>query len=267
MQFSDTASPVLPATSTELDRYQRARLIRSTRKLEAILGATPHLVDTKPILVALPQAQSPVLPSTKASRRHASIFTIFPLNPPSHDAPSDASIYSLDSTNSSMSSFLLPDPYPDAITLPTPKSFSAKARRPAVPPKPLVLRVNTVPVPPGDHRIPLSPFTVSQEPPTPTLVDVPHPPSGVELRRKRMAKLTRTFGENVPVEYVFPPAPSMTSCHQQSDQQVSRQQMPPRTKSSTKTWTTGSRSGAWVGEWNRKDIKDVQRELRTLKVT
>lgn len=33
---------------------------------------------------------------------------------------------------------------------------------------------------------------------------------------------------------------------------------------SSKMWATGS-PGSWMGEWNRRDIRDVQKQLRALK--
>ncbi|KAI0696591.1 hypothetical protein BC835DRAFT_1414147 [Cytidiella melzeri] len=265
-----------PLTVNTLNNYEKARLIRSTRKLEAMLGTTPHLTEAEPIYVTLPPMDCPPSPRTKASRRHGSIFTIFPIIPSS----SDASLYSSPSTNSSVSSLtVLPasEPLPSAQVLPTPKSFSSsKSRRSAEPPRPLILRVNTVPVQSCDNRIPLSPMspfiTSTTTTPSPLLPDMPRKLSEAEVRRKRMAKLNRTFGENVPPEYVFPR-------HGQRKAAVADATSPPRqqprnipippspvVRRSSQVWTTGSDTGAWRGEWNRKDIGEVQHKLRTLRV-
>jgi len=72
-----------------------------------------------------------------------------------------------------------------------------------------------------------------------------------------MAKLTRTLGENVPPELVF--------AAQHPDSPAVKQEvvLPPSLKRSSKVWETGA--AAWRGEWNRKDIREVQNQLRNLK--
>ncbi|KAF9524439.1 hypothetical protein CPB83DRAFT_613127 [Crepidotus variabilis] len=45
MPLTSIVYPAPPPTNNTLDPEQRTRLLRSTRKLEAVLGATPHLVD------------------------------------------------------------------------------------------------------------------------------------------------------------------------------------------------------------------------------
>lgn len=268
MQSADKGLLPTPLTSNVLDEYQRARLIRSTRKLEAILGTTPRLADAEPIHVALPGPQPLSPPRTKGSRRHASIFTIFPIAPPTCTVPSDASIYSSTSTNSSMVSFSLPDHRGSPEASPTVNSLSSKPRRAAGAPEPLVLCVNTVSAPLYDHRIPQSPFSStfeSQEPATPTTEDTSDATMSAELRRKRLAKLARTFGERVPVEYVFPSAHPSSSRSRQRRPQGHDHRLSPPSKRSSQTWVTGSSSGSWIGEWNRKDIKEVQHRLRGLK--
>ncbi|KAG2126078.1 hypothetical protein BD769DRAFT_1462708 [Suillus cothurnatus] len=88
-----------------------------------------------------------------------------------------------------------------------------------------------------------------------TFPPTPRTPSfdAAELRRKRMAKLARHLGENVPPELVTvrgPPA-----------QFRSEEDVPKRKRHSMSTRTNSD----WVGEWNRSDIRDVQRELRNLR--
>lgn len=268
MPTASEASSTSPLTTNVLDQRQRARLIRSTRKLEAVLGTTPHLADTAPIHVSFPDKRPPPPPTSKASRRHASIFNIFPITPPSHAPGSDTPVYASTSTstNSSVSSFSLPEPQYSVEVLPTPKSFSSKPRRSAEAPKALVLCRSTFSVEPCDKRVPLSPFS-TQDPTTPTLTSSPRTPTVAELRRKRLAKLTRTFGEHVPAEFVFPQAPRTASRSRQRAKQASHQQSPPPVKRSSQIWVTGGSAGAWVGEWNRKDIKDVQHKLRNLRST
>ncbi|KAI0339185.1 hypothetical protein BDW22DRAFT_1361641 [Trametopsis cervina] len=260
-----------PLTSNVLNTHDRARLLRSTRKLEAILGTTPHVTEVQPIHVTLPPLHNkpPPSPRTKASRRHGSIFTIFPIIPPA----AENEIYASSSTNSSVTSLTVqPEPYSNAEVLPTPKSFSSRPRRSAEAPRPLMLRVNVLPVGPSDNRVPLSPYspfvTSSRAKEdgvaSPLLSGMPRELSETEVRRKRMAKLARTFGENVPPEYVFPTSrnPSSVLRQHRHPEGKPKQQHSPRP--SSQVWTTGS-AGAWTGAWNRKDIGEVQHKLRTLR--
>ena len=116
--------------------------------------------------------------------------------------------------------------------------------------------------------------------PTPVTPTMPAMPSEAEIKRKRMAKLARTFGENVPPEMVFPtkqPSTTTQAVRELEEEQPRRVlgttvdvnvsvsiQPPPRR--SSRAWATGSRRGTWTGEWNRQDIREVQQKLRALKV-
>lgn len=77
-----------------------------------------------------------------------------------------------------------------------------------------------------------------------------------------MAKLARTLGENVPPEMVFPTATN-------GRRMVGSQSRPicitPPPRRSSRVWITGSKMGTWTGEWNRRDIEEVQQKLRALK--
>lgn len=252
-----------PGTCNSLDTYQRARLIRSTRKLGAVLGTTPRLAEAEQFFIPInPSGVAPAFPpspATKASRRHGSVFTVFPtLKSPSSEC---SSVYSSSSSNSSLVSLSsLPEKKrPSLDELPQSKPFGSKGRSGDAP-RPLVLRINAVTVPMTDTRVPLSPCTPS----SPTHTDLPDEPSATEIRRKRMAKLARTFGENIPPELVFPqhaPIPRQTVSLDSGSQRP-----PLSARRSSQVWITGSASGAWTGEWNRKDIREVQQKLRNLKM-
>lgn len=241
-----------PVTCNNLDNYQRARLVRSTRKIGAVLGTTPHLVEADACV--FPSTKS----DTKSSRRHGSIFHLFPEMTESHSdlTSSSKSVYSTSSTNSSSASLAQPESRPCIDVIPAP--HASKGRRSGQKPAPLMLRVNAVPVAPTDTRIPLSPLA----PPglSPTYPEETVPPSASELRRRRMAKLSRTLGETVPTEIVFP----QTHSDEAAPYVIPSSQLPPRR--SSKVWATGGRNGSWVGEWNRTDIREVQDNLRSLKV-
>lgn len=338
-------SPRLPPTSNILDARQRTRLIRTTRKLGAVLGTTPQLLEQdtscpSPPLLPIAGRRSPVRKtSAYAKRRQGSVFELPPPTAAAfYDSSSDAS--------SSASSLFLPRTSLDSVTsvessasLPAPKSFTRHVReksrskgKQAPLPTPLVLRLNAVALPPSDPRVqcPITPDTSStltfaqsasrpggMLPVTPT---TPVTPTATETRRKRLAKLKRTLGENVPAELILPfrssprsrrqstAASSATASSSSSTAspvpptpraqatlpRIKPQPQPNRRRSmsvdyshpqqtasapecsstasspasddrpNSRVWVTGA--GTWTGEWNRKDIREVQHQLRALRM-
>ncbi|KAI0768771.1 hypothetical protein BD413DRAFT_561288 [Trametes elegans] len=381
-----------PPTSNKLDARQRNRLIRTTRKLGAVLGTTPQLFEhdpTTPTFAALPigiparstPRRSPLRKtSAYAKRRQGSVFQVPPCV---YDSESSAS--------SSASSLFLPRPSVDSTTsvdsassLPQDRSFTrhvreksrTKGKRAPQLPTPLVLRLNAVPLPPSDPRVqPITPDTSTTivfatpsaasavfTPLTPTSRSVstsrsrpranamlpttpttPVTPTATETRRRRLAKLKRTLGDNVPPELILPlrsararqpssgsptptapsppslphqshsaPASVSTSAHGRKKSQGTLPRLYPpsapgagkkagrrrslsvdvatasaasasasgseRSRTSveeaqtrtptqrrpSRVWVTGA--GTWVGEWNRRDIREVQQQLRALRV-
>ncbi|KAI8973062.1 hypothetical protein BD414DRAFT_498983 [Trametes punicea] len=326
------SSHSLPPTSNTLDARQRTRLIRSTRKLGDVLGTTPHLEEQpSPFIpsilpIAGGRPGSPVRKtSTHAKRRHGSIFELPNPSPsPCYDSSSSASssVSSLSLSRSSLESTTSVDSTPN---IPPARSFTRHVReksrskgKQAPLPTPLVLRLNAVPLPPSDPRVqpPITPDTAatvtfaslssaSMLPATPT---TPLTPTVTETRRKRVAKLKRTLGENVPIELVLPlrpahprrrsasPSPTTPSSESKSSspfpaplprlhdasqtkaiypratEHASRrrslsvdlqQAMPDPEHRSSRVWVTGN--GNWTGEWNRRDIREVQQQLRALR--
>ncbi|KAI0328739.1 hypothetical protein GY45DRAFT_1372097 [Cubamyces sp. BRFM 1775] len=349
-----------PPTSNTLDARQRTRLIRSTRKLGAVLGTTPQLAEDDS-----PSSSPTLLPITGHGRRSplrkTSAFnkrrqgSVFELPPPSASPSSpfyDSASSSVSSLSLSRASLESTTSVDSASSLPPAKSFTKHVReksrskgKQAPLPTPLVLRLNAVPLPPSDPRVqpPITPDTSatltfasastagSMMPTTPT---TPITPTVTETRRKRLAKLKRTLGENVPIELVLPlrsaqnrktsststsassspitppaapmvysppPAPftprprtangNAKAPRQQQQQQISKATLPraqaPRAnrrrsmsvdfqtaaqeetvhspeRRSSRVWVTGN--GMWTGEWNRKDIREVQQQLRALRV-
>ncbi|KAF8551925.1 hypothetical protein OG21DRAFT_1417058 [Imleria badia] len=134
----------------------------------------------------------------------------------------------------------------------------------------LYLRLNTVPVPPTDDRVALSlpPTPCTSTPPTPT---TPAVPDIAEIRRKRMAKLARHLGEHVPAQLVFPsesaPQPAMTSPNSRTRSRTQSVHVIPAEVASVSDNRPflARPMQDWEGEWNRSNIKDVQKELRGLK--
>ncbi|KAJ7767019.1 hypothetical protein DFH07DRAFT_1058585 [Mycena maculata] len=147
-----SASTAVPLTTHNLQQEDRSRLIRSTRKIQEVVGETPHFVDVAPFTLPPP-------PSSRTPKRSRHRFT--------PDTPVPASPGP-------------PGPTSDARPL-------------------LYIRVPDIP-PPG--RAPVTPA------PSPTLtvvLNLRHAAKDEASRRRKMAKLFRTLGTNVPPELVFPP--------------------------------------------------------------
>ena len=244
MSTTTTLQP--PPTFNTLDPFQRARLIRSTRKLGKVLGTTPILLeptetcDFRELLPIGPKSypssrsNSPV-PSRSAafkqSRRQGSLFNIPLGSNPNFNNLSTTSLASQLSTSSTSSTTALRET----------KGFSSRRTRRADTPPPLILQVNTVPVAPSDPRLPPSNAASSSKnqvsrPPlsastnvaplqrsrsssgASSIAAIPTPltpsfrfqaPTMPEMRRKKMAKLTEKLGENVPPELVFSSYPEV----------------------------------------------------------
>ncbi|KAJ7835128.1 hypothetical protein B0H14DRAFT_3461608 [Mycena olivaceomarginata] len=170
------AAPMMPPTTHVLPHAQRLRLMRSTRKLGALLGETPLLVDSSPAAAnsfspAHGRSASTMSTGTKSSGR---LYLSAPHSP----------------------SLCLGESHDD--------SCAAHISRPR-----LLLHLpssgRSSPVP-TERGSPLSPtFSLSlNSPVTPTFsVDTD--------RRRKMAKVMRTLGENVPPELVFPASASASA--------------------------------------------------------
>ncbi|KAI0666526.1 hypothetical protein C8Q78DRAFT_994910 [Trametes maxima] len=330
-----------PPTSNTLDARQRARLIRSTRKLGAVLGTTPQLLEQdSPIPIVLPIGpsglrRSPIRQtSAYRKRRQGSVFEFPPPGLYDSDCSAASSASSLSLGRSSFESTTSVD---SASSLPPAKSFTRHVReksrsrgKQAPLPTPLVLRLNAVPLPPSDPRVqPITPDSSAtltfNSPAVPASSSSPHfnmiptsptspvTPTVTETRRKRLAKLKRTLGENVPPELILPfrSAPSHSNSHSSArtrqpeaspmtpppapqtysppplnslpPKPSQAQTLPrpaPRRRSvsvdfqqtvsapegarrSSRVWVTGN--GSWTGEWNRRDIREVQQQLRNLR--
>ncbi|KAK7018326.1 hypothetical protein R3P38DRAFT_1297608 [Favolaschia claudopus] len=168
----------LPPTTHSLPAPQRLRLMRSTRKLTALLGTTPLLVDAEepPRTV-----ESPLEPINSHDFRAsiASVLSFADGEPPASYNPAA----------------LVPITSPDFPQRPT-----------------FLLRINTAPIRSGRRRS----ESQSSWRGRPTSEPLPSPTSvtfgddgGVDgllsARRKKMARVARTLGENIPPELVFPP--------------------------------------------------------------
>lgn len=164
----------LPPTANTLDPVQRSRLLRSTRKLGDVLGATPLIID------------SASRPGSPASRTKASVFI-------SHSHA--ASVTSL--TECPI------DDSPRLVTLNKHQKHKSKQLA-----QPIVLCLSSLPAP-QPRRGTLTSSDVNNNNDVPARRDMEDNVLLLDdpeklLRRKRMAKLTRTLGANIPPELVFP---------------------------------------------------------------
>ena len=243
-------------TSNELNDLQRTRLMRSTRKLAAVLGTTPHLLDTpsdsephssdSESMSSPSRAPSPVYlrsyspsvdsrPTSRASRREGRIFTSSASMSSTSSLASwisldHANFYDCDSARSSESSFhnaprapVIPSSHcsSPAIKISLPGLIPEKVIS-SKPTNPLNLRLNPVPLSPSDMRFDL---TSPLLPPTPRSPDTivfakksRKQSLGASDRRKKMAKLYRTLGENVPQQLVFRKVSSKSADHDADDE-------------------------------------------------
>ncbi|KIL63904.1 hypothetical protein M378DRAFT_163850 [Amanita muscaria Koide BX008] len=212
------AASRLPPTTNSLDASQRARLLKSTRKLTAVLGATPHVVDTD--LVLLQPATAPsTTQNTPARRKRQGILYTSP------NAASTSFISLLETDDSGCH-------YNTLHRQASERSSDRKqrCRRKSALDRPLVLRLHppnslsdSIAQHSASYNIRLSvasvasPLTPLFSTASPTIALDGTDPDDVEskLRRKRMVKLTRTLGENIPSELLL----SQCSRGRSSDEQ------------------------------------------------
>lgn len=234
--------------------------------------------------------------SIKSSRRQGSIFT----SPPTPEL-----ICSSASPMSSTSSLALSDATStstDSSVKQLSKPSSKRKQRPNELPRPLVLRLNAVPT--QFQATPSTPQSHTLAPPTPSTANTFVPPSPLtptpttpvsptpsETRRKRMAKLTRTLGERIPPQLVTfatkkRSTHSLKSTVDLNEISFASSTLPRQTgrrrsmsvdfgagsnenavsySRSSRVWVTEHPS--WMGEWNRRDIRDVQNQLRNLRAS
>ena len=224
--------PAPPPTNNYLDPEQRSRLLRSTRKLGELLGTTPFLLE--------PEAEDPTphIPRAHASRREGRVFH----SPSSSTSYTDTSEpeYVLVKSSARTAPYQYQSMTPPSSRTPSPLPVSKKRKggplgaEGALPPiaiffdipgstrarsrsvlsksreQPLLLRLRPLPkqktidsrinaTTSVDLPIPLSPSASSVN------MDISTSTTALSDRekRKKMAKLTRTLGENIPPELVF----------------------------------------------------------------
>ncbi|EIN13300.1 hypothetical protein PUNSTDRAFT_117138 [Punctularia strigosozonata HHB-11173 SS5] len=318
----NTVTPSRPPTLNNLDRADRQRLIRSTRKLGAVLGTTPLLLDANDqthVGALFARRHRRWQQSHGAlSNRNASFSSTAKLM--HRDDDDAASFVDMDEDeedhhveNIAPNSQRHPGPSQlVALDLPKPAQLHTRyerveKRRPepeefVTPTRPVLLCLH-------DNAESLSPTASASVPPTPTTaasatftVSSPSTPAfdALEQRRKKMAKLTRHLGAAPPTDLVFPPSPTRavvcrTSPRSSDGGKVSTiglgrrrarafsvdlhrlsanvdfvgiaRSVASQGKGVPPLPIAGGRdsSEAWVGHWNRNDIRTVQQQLRQLK--
>ncbi|KAF8240380.1 hypothetical protein L208DRAFT_1384421 [Tricholoma matsutake] len=214
--------PAPPPTLNNLDPHQRTRLLRSTRKLEALLGITPYLLEP-------PSSTNRIYGSKTKSKENK------------QDRKSDKAAHSVPASHPLVLSLLsIPVSQSDArlssgqttSSLPSTSSSTYPSITSHKPPEPssfhshTLLSSSTIATDPGIQ--PIVPVSTPTTPGTPTHLYPPSPtvPSTHsdsserererehDVRRKKIAKLTRTLGENVPPELVFHPGPARPEKYQ-----------------------------------------------------
>ncbi|KAI0300486.1 hypothetical protein B0F90DRAFT_1817547 [Multifurca ochricompacta] len=299
MSSASTAARSPPPTINNLGAGQRARVMRSSRKLGAVLGTTPFLLEScgssVPAVLCPTSSKhddARMFPVSSHIKRHHRKCSVLEEVSASSDI-SPLVLLSRDSASSNES--LLTMSESSTEELPAPLMLAAMSQPSSGnAPRPLVLCLNSVPLSPSDPRVqgfPLTPLSPNMD--VPSSPDTPVELSRAEARRRKMARVVRTLGENVPQELVFQPSdmdwpenPPMPTARLLDARLISR------TRSTGKSHRRRSSSVGsnsqwqrllelpapvfssspqapedqhWVGAWNRRNIAQVQRELRALR--
>lgn len=291
---SSTTTIIPPPTTNKLDAVQRARVMRYSRKLGAVLGTTPFLLESC----------GSTVPATlyPASRRHNSTRSHTKRHhhrqrsdfddPPR--ASSESSPLPFSATASSSKDSLL-STSDSSIEPDLPVVLATKSHRSGATARPIIF-LDTVTLSSSDTRVQATPLLTCSPSldvlPTPT---TPKQLGTAEARRRKMARVMRTLGEKVPPELVFQASDKdgLENDPESTTMLVDTRQVS-RTRSATTTKTNRRRSASvgsstqwqrlldlpapvfssgakapddqrWVGQWNRRNIGQVQRELRALK--
>jgi hypothetical protein len=253
--------------------------MKSTQKLGKVLGTTPHLLESSDLPISLLPVGSSKK-SGKGSRHERSVFT--------HSRTSSVSSFGSDSRmpSPSTSSTSLLSSDESATALPTQRSYfsDTKHGRSKDAMTPLFICLNTVPVSPSDKRFaPSLPPTPSTVTPQTSLPSTPCTPTfdQSEVKRKRMAKLSRHLGETIPPHLVsaasrqprkhYPTVETKSSRRRSmsvggidSVSELGFSQHKPAVSYCPKP-RPQARLVSWVGEWSLGDMSEVQKQLRALK--
>ncbi|EAU86664.1 hypothetical protein CC1G_07322 [Coprinopsis cinerea okayama7 len=211
--------PPPPPTTNSLTAQQRSQLLRKTKKIEQILGAAPHLLDTAstdvptPVHVSFP-AQRPASYShhktrssidSFASISSASSSSVFSSTTASTGSASLSRSSSLSSPSRQGSTLRKPNPAPRQ-TLPSAPSYEDWSA--SKPPFLLLSHPQSpIDVSPLNHSDKPNRYTLT--PSIPKTAKQALPPtmnfnSMGSTRKSKMDRIRRKLGHEVPIELVFP---------------------------------------------------------------
>ena len=289
---SSTTAIIPPPTTNKLDAVQRARVMRYSRKLGAVLGTTPFLLEscgsTVPATI-YPASRRHNSTRSHTKRHHHRQRSDFD-DPPR--ASSESSPLPFSATASSSKDSLLSTS--SSVEPDVPVMLATKSHRAGATPRPLIF-LDTVTLSSSDTRVQATPRLTC----SPSLDTLPTPTTPKQLgtaeaRRRKMARVMRTLGEKVPPELVFQASDKdglendpVSTTMLVDTRPVSRTRSTTTKTNRRRSASVGSStqwqrlldlpapvfsSGAkapddqrWVGQWNRRNIGQVQRELRALK--
>lgn len=215
-----TSTTLPPPTINALGPSQRARLLRSTRKLENLLGAIPQVVEP-----GLPSRNATLHEKSKSQNVYVSSPTASPVLSSINSA--ECPEFSRLVPAASRSSQITIARKHKSVPLPRPLLLHPNNVSAVIKPNVRIehsdsAQVLTLPPPAFSTPSPLSPLFASEdEPMSPT--QVPQE----KIRRKRMAKLTRTLGENIPTEFILPHDRLKLIQHQRSPSEPSARSLWP----------------------------------------
>ncbi|KAI0685826.1 hypothetical protein BC835DRAFT_1420892 [Cytidiella melzeri] len=184
--------PRPPPTHNHFTTAQRTQLLRSNAKLGQVLGSTPHVVDEINTF-----SRSYATENSKDSR--GSIDSLAS----SSYASSSVARSSIDSHRCSSTPAPRPRPSERAWRIRFPTRRPPILRVGKVPPSSCALETDIPGSPPYDNsaQSPMS-FCESDSPPSTPTFNIT---SEAAMRRQKMRRLAKKFGEGVPVHLVFPP--------------------------------------------------------------
>ncbi|KAF6748218.1 hypothetical protein DFP72DRAFT_820578 [Ephemerocybe angulata] len=187
-------------STTTYPTSERQRLVKSSRKLEAMLGTTPLVlsIDLGPSFLDIehtPKSSSipraPITPRTRAHRRRGQVFPGGGSTSSCSDIPDAVLPIKPKSRNRSRSEATTKKAAKSAAAPPLPTKSAKQALA-----QPILFRLRSVP---SSLPSPTRPHTKS----TSEDLRAPLSPLFNPDRASKLAKLTRTLGENVPPELVF----------------------------------------------------------------
>ncbi|TFK61612.1 hypothetical protein BDN72DRAFT_849506 [Pluteus cervinus] len=206
-------------TLKNIDRHERIRLMHlgapldtATSFLDMVSPTIAEFVDSAPSIPPTPITAIPQPMSVKRQRRQGCIFNNSPASSSTssldsfQSSDSEQSDYASSSAPSSPCSVASFEQSPPAIPETKPLRLSAKKSLPA----PLILRFRAapnqfLPLPPSPSLRFTEDFIRPVSPPaSPAYTNVS--PTTAERRQRRFNKLTRTLGENVPMDLIQTPA-------------------------------------------------------------